>query len=89
MLRVEVWKNSITAASSNEGELETSMTTSAPSSASARPSPVIVLRPVLRSAATASCPCWLSFSTSLEPTRPCPPMTTIFMACLSVRFVSR
>src|SRR5262245_13244308 len=80
MLRVDVRKNSITAVSSNDGELETSMTTSAPANASASPSPVIVLTPVLRSAATGSWPCSPSFATSLEPRRPLPPMTTIFMA---------
>ena len=50
-LPVAVLKNSSTAASSNEGELETSMTTSAPSSTSASPSPVSVLTPVLGDAA--------------------------------------
>src|SRR5919109_854507 len=84
MLRVDVWKNSITASSSKDGELDTSTTTSAPSSASASPSPVSVLTPVPRSAATASCPCSPSFSTILEPRRPLPPMTTIFMSCLSL-----
>src|SRR5919109_2350851 len=84
MFPVEVWKNSSTSASSKDGELDTSTTTSAPSSASASPSPVSVLTPVLRSAATASCPCSRSVSTILEPTRPWPPMTTIFMSCLSV-----
>ena len=45
MLRVEVSKNSSTAASSNEGEFDTSTTTAAPASASASPSPVRVLTP--------------------------------------------
>ena len=44
---VDVWKKSIAAASSKDGELDTSTTTSAPANASASPSPVSVLTPVL------------------------------------------
>jgi hypothetical protein len=53
-LWVDVSKKSSTAASSNEGELDTSTTTWAPARASARPSPVSVLTPVFGAAATAS-----------------------------------
>src|SRR6516225_1892694 len=65
--------------SSKDGELAKSTTTCAPSSASARPSPVIVLTPVLGAAASASCPRWVSLLTTFEPMSPVPPITTIFM----------
>src|SRR5262249_39212307 len=55
-------------------------TTSAPSTASASPSPVIVLTPVSGDAATASWPASRSFVTSFDPMRPVPPMTTIFIS---------
>src|SRR5439155_24683721 len=73
-----------TASSSQTGALETSMTTSAPAITSARPSPVMVSTPVAGEAATASCPCASSRLTTLPPTRPLPPMTTIFMTFLPV-----
>ena len=44
-LRVDVSKNSITAASAQDGEFDTSTTTFAPASASASPSPVRALTP--------------------------------------------
>jgi hypothetical protein len=44
--RVDVSKNSSTAASAKEGEFDTSTTTAAPASDPARPSPVRVLTPV-------------------------------------------
>src|SRR5258705_9182290 len=69
----------MTAASSKDGELETSTTTWAPLSTSANPSPVRVLTPVLGAAATASCPLALSFAMSFDPIRPVPPITTIFI----------
>jgi hypothetical protein len=47
-LRVEVSKNSSTAASSNDGEFDTSTTTAAPKKASARPSPVSVFHARVR-----------------------------------------
>src|ERR1700682_4157067 len=50
--RPEVSKNSSTALSSNEGELARSMTTWVPAMASLRPSPVMVLTPVLGEGAT-------------------------------------
>src|SRR5262249_14509628 len=78
-LRPEVWKNSSTALSSNEGELARSITTCAPARALLSPSPVIVLTPVFGAAAIASWPFCLSFATTLEPIKPVPPMTTIFM----------
>jgi hypothetical protein len=76
---VDVSKNFITAASSKEGEFDTSTTTEAPFSTSASPSPVSVLTPVLGAAATASCPCSRSLLTSFDPMSPVPPITTIFM----------
>src|SRR5215510_2107923 len=78
-LRPEVWKNSSTALSSNEGELARSITTCVPAMASLRPSPVMLLTPVLGEAATTSWPPWRSMGTVFEPMRPVPPMTTIFM----------
>ena len=87
---MEVVKNSITASSSNEGEFETSITTSAPSSTSARPSPVSVLTPESGDAATASWSSSARQATTFEPISPVPPMTTIFMAFLSlVKFDQR
>jgi hypothetical protein len=53
-LPVDVSKNFMTAASSNDGELDTSTTTAAPLTASASPSPVIVLTPESGDAATTS-----------------------------------
>jgi hypothetical protein len=76
---VEVSKNLKTAASSQEGEFDTSITTDAPVRASARPSPVRVLTPVLGEADTASWPCSPSLVTSFAPMSPLPPMTTIFI----------
>src|SRR5215218_1083565 len=83
-LRVEVTKNSRTASSSQDGALATSTTTSAPAITSARPSPLIVSTPVAGEAGTASCPWAISRVTTLLPTRPLPPMTTIFMRFLSL-----
>src|SRR5215472_10173945 len=51
-LRPEVSKNSSTALSSNDGELARSITTCTPATASLRPSPVMVLTPLLGGAAT-------------------------------------
>src|ERR1700757_3292817 len=78
-LVVDVVKNSMAGSSSNEGELDTSTTTSALVRASARPSPVSVLTPVLGEAATTSSPWSLSLSTTFDPRTPVPPITTIFM----------
>ena len=78
-LRPEVSKNSSTALSSNEGELARSITTCVPAMASLRPSPVMVLTPLLGEAATTSWPPWRRMATVFEPIRPVPPMTTIFM----------
>src|SRR6185437_13621152 len=72
-------KNFSTAASSQEGEFDTSTTTDAPFSTSASPSPVRVLTPVLGAAATASCPCSRSLLTSFDPMSPVPPIATIFI----------
>src|SRR5213082_3839426 len=78
-LRPEVSKNSSTALSSHEGELARSITTCVPAMASLRPSPVMLLTPVLGEAATTSWPPWRRMATVFEPIRPVPPMTTIFM----------
>src|SRR5262245_28548689 len=72
----------MTAASSNEGEFETSTTTWAPASAGASPSPVSVFTPESGDAANTSWPRWRSVVTSLDPMSPVPPMTTIFMCRL-------
>jgi hypothetical protein len=77
-LDVDVSKNSSAVAYSKEGDCETSTTTDAPSRAAASPSPVMVLTPRLGDAATASCPCSMSFVTSFEPMSLVPPITTIF-----------
>src|SRR5260221_9796116 len=79
MLRPAVWKKSIAALSSNDGELETSTTTCAPAIASGRPSPVIVSTPAFGAAAVASWPRCFNFWTTFDPIRPVPPITTIFM----------
>src|SRR5436853_5077936 len=84
-LRPEVWKNSSTALSSNEGELARSITTCVLAMASLRPLPVMVLTPVLGEAATTSWPPWRRMGTVFEPIRPVPPITTIFIANLLVR----
>src|SRR5262245_10035410 len=55
------------------------MTTSTPFSTSARPSPVTASTPVARDAGTTSCPCSTSRPTTGAPTRPLPPMITVFM----------
>jgi hypothetical protein len=52
---------------SQEGEFDTSTTVEAAFSASASPSPVRVLTPVLGAAATASYPCSRSLLTSFDP----------------------
>src|SRR5262245_2877617 len=76
----------MTALSSNEGEFATSTTTWAPATASAHPSPVMVLTPESGDAAVTSWPFCRSLLTTFRPMRPLPPMTTIFMAFLSVRY---
>src|SRR6266581_8060581 len=81
-LRPEVSKNSSTALSSNEGELARSITTCAPATAPLRPSPVMLLTPLLGEAATTSWPPWRRMAAVFEPIRPVPPMTTIFMVYL-------
>src|SRR6266849_4403202 len=83
-LRPEVSKNSSTALSSNEGELARSMTTCVPAMASWRPSPVMLLTPVLGEAATTSWPPWRRIGAVFEPMRPVPPIMTIFIPNLLV-----
>jgi hypothetical protein len=80
-LRPDVSKNFSTAFSSNDGELVRSITTCAPAMAALRPSPVILLTPLLGEAATTSWPPWRRMGTVFEPIRPVPPITTIFMVC--------
>src|SRR5215813_7494006 len=46
---------------------------------SLRPSPVMVLTPVLGEAATTSLPPWSRMGAVFDPIRPVPPITTIFM----------
>src|SRR6185503_18362083 len=58
------------------------ITTCVPAMASLRPSPVMVLTPLLGEAATTSWPHWRRMETVFEPIRPVPPMTTIFMVSL-------
>src|SRR5262245_15669801 len=84
-LRPEVSKNSSNALSSNEGELARSITTCVPARASLRPSPVMVLTPVLGEAATTSWPPWRRMGAVFEPIRPVPPIMTIFIPNLLVR----
>src|SRR6185437_13523955 len=86
-LRPEVWKNSSTALSSNEGELARSITTCAPDTASFTPSPVMVLTPLLGDAATTSWPACRRMGTVFEPIRPVPPMMRIFMVHPTVRWL--
>src|SRR5262245_22854823 len=83
--RVDRSKNSITAASSQDGEFVTSTTAWAPASASASPSPVRALTPEEGEAETASWPPWRSRGISFLPMSPLPPITTIFMSRLLVR----
>jgi hypothetical protein len=47
--------------------------------ASLRPSPVMLLTPLLGEAATTSWPPWRRMATVFEPIRPVPPITTIFV----------
>src|ERR1700730_1153846 len=85
MLRPEGAQNSTNALASNEGELARQITTCVPDMAPLRPSPVMVLTPVLGEAATTSWPPWRRMATVLEPIRPVPPITTISIANLLVR----
>src|SRR5690606_39179706 len=78
-LPVDAEKNAKAAAPSSEGELETSITTSAPLRTSSSPSPVTALTPVSGAAAKASGPCTRSRATMRDPIRPVPPTMTIFM----------
>ena len=80
---VAVVKNSVAAPCSGDGPVATSMMTSAPSSAVARPSPVITSTPFERDIATTSCPRSLSTSTTCRPTRPVAPATAILVMSFS------
>src|SRR5262249_43897519 len=62
-----------------------SITTCVPAMASLRPSPVMVLTPVLGEAATTSWACWRRMGMVFEPIKPEPPITTIFIANHLVR----
>jgi hypothetical protein len=63
-LRADVVKNSVAASCSGEGPVAVSITTSTPSSASARPSPVMTSTPFDRDIGTAVCPRAVSTSTT-------------------------
>src|SRR6266702_3721219 len=80
-----VVKNSVAAACSGDGPVAVSMTLSTPSSAAARPSPVITSTPFERDMATTSCPPSLSTSTTCRPTRPVAPATAILAMSISLR----
>src|SRR5262245_38930426 len=84
MLRVDVSKNSNTALSSHEGAFVTSTTTSAPASALASPSPVMVLTPDEGDADAALWPRSRRRGISFFPMSPLPPITTIFIMDLLV-----
>ena len=73
-------KNSITAASSHDGELDTSITTDAPAMASCESFAGQRVDPGVRRGRSASCPREPSILTTFEPIRPVPPITTIFMS---------
>jgi hypothetical protein len=75
--RAAVTKNSVAGPCSADGEVAVSMMASTPSSAAARPSPVITSTPVARDIATTSCPPPASTSTTCRPTRPVAPATAI------------
>lgn len=78
-LRPEVSKNVSAAPASNDWDPTTSTTTSASSTASRSPSPVMVSIPVLGDAGTTWWPAPRRMATALDPIRPVPPTTTIFM----------
>jgi hypothetical protein len=79
-LRDAAAKNCVAASCSGDGPLATSMTTSTPVSAAARPSPVTTSTPVARDIGTTSWPRALRISTTWEPTRPVAPATAIFIS---------
>jgi hypothetical protein len=81
-LRVDVVKKDSAAASSKEGEFDTSTTTDAPPRTSSSPCPDRVSTPVAGEAATVSWPCSVRLATTLDPMSPVPPMTTILMVDL-------
>src|SRR5205809_8118263 len=64
-LRVDVSKKFMTAASSKEGEFDTSTTTDAPFRTSAKHSHVRVFMPELGDAEAASCLCWRNLGMSV------------------------
>src|SRR5206468_12704292 len=72
-------KNSRTALCPHEGQLAGAITTCVPGRAALRPSPVMQLTPEFGEAETTSGPRWRRMGTVFEPSRPVPPMTTIFM----------
>jgi hypothetical protein len=63
-LRAAVVKNSVAASCSGEAPVATSITDSAPASASARPSPAMTSTPLEREIGTTSCPLASSKSTT-------------------------
>ena len=77
--RVTVPKKSTICASSWDGVLVTSMSASAPRSASARPLPVYASTPAARLSGTAWCPARASAVMVSCPIRPVPPAIAIRM----------
>src|ERR1700747_3389904 len=65
--RPEVWKNSSTALSSNEGELARSITTCAPATASLPPRAVTVLTPPFGRGGRSPVAPWAQNAASLRP----------------------
>ena len=84
-LRVTAPKNARDAASDIVCVEDTSITTSTPASASARPTPVTRSTPVDRVSTTGSWPVSRTTSTTWRPTVPVPPATAIFMRVAPVR----
>src|SRR5690348_13965291 len=86
---VAVVKNSLAGPCSGDGPVVTSMTTSTPASAAARPSPVITSTPFERDIRTTSCPPPRSTSTTCRPTRPVAPATAILAMSYLPRRLNR
>src|SRR5215469_6663367 len=81
-LSIVVW-NHAGEASSKVGEFVRLTTTSAPSTASGRPSVLSRSRPVDGDCGAAWCPYAFRILTTCDPTSPVPPMTAIFISLAS------
>ena len=86
--RAAVVKNSVAAASSGEGPVVRSTMPSAPSSASASPSPVITSTPFERAIGTTSCPRASRISATCRPARPVAPATAMLISSSFVGYPS-